>query len=1401
MEDKDKKPKQTEVVPLESTPKKAKKPVKDSIPIVDEKLVEKSKKVQEELKALNEHRDKYIDAEMRARQAREEAGKKVALAGAKVLEAVDVAQVASKRLNAKYSRGDGARIDAVRAATNIEVAETSFDRTERDYQEQQVRVSKLTLRSDIIDLKAEIKTLEAENINLDIAKSQLHGIGMEYKRRTAIEDPTEEDQKDIETLEALFAEVKGKIERLETRMAFRVQDIQEKENRLTGEALVELEKDILSEEDEYLQYAVAARKSNKDLGKAIIEARKDEAELLKELESEQAEDESKLQGFLSKHDDSKLIRTLNKATKVKKEVLKTGLEIFDRRIAEAEENIEEGLEKGHDTLIYEQTLEELKEVREKIASTKASAQITETKTQVLSAGAELIKVASDIKGGITDIETAIKGGLVDVSADISRLLPYVGEGLHIGLHIAAGVVRAAGHTASGLERVLGETRRGEILINAEGEAAETRMVADATQLGLSDAEGLGLAAGMRHGEVERTIAFDRVGEIMTKTGERVVEDILDALKKADIEIGQQVELFGEEGFGQVFLEGMDSQGVFSSYGEQGQNLGSIFGSFMASGNMNDFTSGDALEALGLGTVYRAAAEGFIGGVLNKASEAGLLPKGALEGQLKALEGSKKAVKVQSDYSVVSHEEKLKNDFTERSEVSKQFGYAHWFDQTGDREAAQRLASQKSPAIRDLLKGKEDTTFSPDEIAHTSEDVEAENSEATTYSATSMRYSGSSLEVRDDWIRTPYGSLIRKESSTTKNVTEDGVFEGIQKRSKGGKAAKKIKSVKKRKRRTRLIIVLIAVVLIFVFFFNISISFLTIGTIGHTVVNQHHSSGGGQVCNCGCLEQFYSGGGIAGDGAAYIGEDIIGGSLENGGVVVFNVPAEVVQTRNGLHKTIYPQRNWGVFEYNGTRLDTRPPYDSDGLPFVIVAEKLLDPTTPDTSRVEAITVYGNNPVYARLLVEEKSGELSAVLVRVNTADRKAHTFNKYPAESTRFGSLKPYQNITTSAGVDLRPYVDDEVSYNLPSGLIQTGIAYPNSANAGGIIPSDGPWMPGNADASTIEFNQKSALMDFRAAHPNAKLLQVSVSTDRALLESLPVVAPVYTHQFDAPPSEVPEATDDVADATDVDTVVDTADETTDTENADTVDIPTTEIKNEYRIICDCALDCLCFEIHGTDNIYRSDGTPVGGVPYKEIPFVDGLPPVTCPYLSGILQQLTNDGVSTERLQVLQVGMSLTDNIPRENARDDLVDCPGGGVGHEAHSALAYFWGGKSPKGWNTSWGQLKEITIAGSNVQSVGSMWKFGLDCSGYTMWVYETALDMVLPSSTAEWASNLSSYKVISESELQPGDIALWEGHVAIYCTTQPDGTKLYLQALSTDKGVVLAPHGGTATFINLLD
>lgn len=120
--------------------------------------------------------------------------------------------------------------------------------------------------------------------------------------------------------------------------------------------------------------------------------------------------------------------------------------------------------------------------------------------------------------------------------------------------------------------------------------------------------------------------------------------------------------------------------------------------------------------------------------------------------------------------------------------------------------------------------------------------------------------------------------------------------------------------------------------------------------------------------------------------------------------------------------------------------------------------------------------------------------------------------------------------------------------------------------------------------------------------------------------------------------------------------------------------------------------------------------------------------------------------------------------------------------------VPYFWGGKSPPGWNDEWNTPKLVTSAGSS--STGTIRPYGLDCSGFSDWVYKTAVGISLYGDN--WSQWDNSYEV-SASELLPGDLGFlmdedgsgWN-HVLIFAGYGADGERMWVHCTS-GKGVIL--------------
>ena len=134
-------------------------------------------------------------------------------------------------------------------------------------------------------------------------------------------------------------------------------------------------------------------------------------------------------------------------------------------------------------------------------------------------------------------------------------------------------------------------------------------------------------------------------------------------------------------------------------------------------------------------------------------------------------------------------------------------------------------------------------------------------------------------------------------------------------------------------------------------------------------------------------------------------------------------------------------------------------------------------------------------------------------------------------------------------------------------------------------------------------------------------------------------------------------------------------------------------------------------------------------------------------------------------------------------RKELMRCALSLVGR-----VPYFWGGKSAPGWNIEWNTPKLVTAAGSS--STGTIRPYGLDCSGFTEWVYQTALGVTLyDGSWNQWDAT----HAITEEELLPGDLGFMAvpgtvpvNHVLLYAGKDADGKKLWVHCASST-GVVL--------------
>ena len=147
----------------------------------------------------------------------------------------------------------------------------------------------------------------------------------------------------------------------------------------------------------------------------------------------------------------------------------------------------------------------------------------------------------------------------------------------------------------------------------------------------------------------------------------------------------------------------------------------------------------------------------------------------------------------------------------------------------------------------------------------------------------------------------------------------------------------------------------------------------------------------------------------------------------------------------------------------------------------------------------------------------------------------------------------------------------------------------------------------------------------------------------------------------------------------------------------------------------------------------------------------------------LIAYVNSQGVTGARKALLETGLSLVGKVP-------------------------YFWGGKSAAGWNDEWNTPKLVTSAGS--ASTGTIRPFGLDCSGFSSWVYLTALGVDIGAGTSGQYPNTVS---VSASDLKVGDLGFlaesdgsgWN-HVLVFAGYGEGGERMWVHS-SGGTGVIL--------------
>lgn len=127
----------------------------------------------------------------------------------------------------------------------------------------------------------------------------------------------------------------------------------------------------------------------------------------------------------------------------------------------------------------------------------------------------------------------------------------------------------------------------------------------------------------------------------------------------------------------------------------------------------------------------------------------------------------------------------------------------------------------------------------------------------------------------------------------------------------------------------------------------------------------------------------------------------------------------------------------------------------------------------------------------------------------------------------------------------------------------------------------------------------------------------------------------------------------------------------------------------------------------------------------------------------------------------------------------------------------YFWGGKSlVLGWDDQWGELTEVTAAGS--ETTGMEQPYGLDCSGFVDWAFYNASggEYVIGQGGGAMEQHANCVD-IEWDEVQPGDLLFYpeDEHVGIAAGRDWLGRLLVVHCASGTGGGAISHRTGFET------
>ncbi|MEZ3490822.1 MAG: DUF4280 domain-containing protein [Lachnospiraceae bacterium] len=195
--------------------------------------------------------------------------------------------------------------------------------------------------------------------------------------------------------------------------------------------------------------------------------------------------------------------------------------------------------------------------------------------------------------------------------------------------------------------------------------------------------------------------------------------------------------------------------------------------------------------------------------------------------------------------------------------------------------------------------------------------------------------------------------------------------------------------------------------------------------------------------------------------------------ENGRVITF--PESVMGKCNNESITLYPTTKWFSLLPGGDDKDAEDRY------IISVGPKVLKPNYADDGKLWTSDFSETNEICVKIkvnLLHKDSNETFSIDCVAKGI--KAHTYNIHP--DTSIGHAHKIFNYNKEI----------KASFDIESGLVQTGIAYPNCYNAKNDNQEDGPIAVNHMDGSVIEFHGYSSINEMSFNPYDYKLINLIV---------------------------------------------------------------------------------------------------------------------------------------------------------------------------------------------------------------------------------------------------------------------------------------------------------------------